>query len=363
MRIGVYRPVRVSASVAHYAARIFVGLRDRGIELASVCPGAPLPREVDLYWDPFATGGRAPDCIFRDRTRPLVVTVHGMASSSLPMRDYYRGWQNVIRGRARRWIERAKWRRWHDGETIDVVTVSLFGSQEVLRHLPVKVRQITPIHHGVDREVFRPENPLGTSLPFFLHVSHYQPLKNVSRILDSFLSASLHPIRLVVVNPGLPRRLARPTPGVEWVIEEIDRERVASLMREAMAFVFPSLRESFGLPILEAMACGCPVITSWDSGCREVAADAALLVDPRSTEQIRKALQRLAREPETRRNLRQRGLARAKKFSWDESSQGHLDVFRNALSPAPRSKVVSYCISEVSSGMPDGYSDKPWPSW
>jgi glycosyltransferase involved in cell wall biosynthesis len=94
-----------------------------------------------------------------------------------------------------------------------------------------------------------------------------------------------------------------------------------------MAFVFPSLHETFGLPILEAMSCGCPVISSDQTACPEIVGDAGLLVDPRSVAQIRKAMQTIIEDVELRRELADRGLRRANSFTWRESARQHIDVF------------------------------------
>lgn len=91
--------------------------------------------------------------------------------------------------------------------------------------------------------------------------------------------------------------------------------------------MFPSLRESFGMPILEAMACGCPVITSNISACPEVAGDAALLVDPYSVDDIAGAMKRLIEDEPLRQSLRQKGLSRSRQFTWRKSARDHLKVF------------------------------------
>jgi glycosyltransferase involved in cell wall biosynthesis len=93
------------------------------------------------------------------------------------------------------------------------------------------------------------------------------------------------------------------------------------LYRGALAFVFPSLWEGFGLPVLEAMACGTPVITSVGSGTQEVAGDAALLVDPADTDGLSQALGCLLGQPNQREQCRKQGLERAKRFSWAATAE------------------------------------------
>jgi glycosyltransferase involved in cell wall biosynthesis len=101
--------------------------------------------------------------------------------------------------------------------------------------------------------------------------------------------------------------------------------------KRAVGFIFPSLHESFGMPILEAMACGCPVITSNTTACKEVAGDAALLVNPYSVDEITSAMERLVEDSALRRSLREKGIKRASMFTWKKSAQEHLKVFEGAL--------------------------------
>ncbi len=95
--------------------------------------------------------------------------------------------------------------------------------------------------------------------------------------------------------------------------------------------MFPSLHETFGLPILEAMACGCPVITSDVGACPEVAGDSALFVNPRSVDDITNAMKRLIEDDSLRQLLRQKGLARSQQFTWRKSADEHLKIFEKAV--------------------------------
>ena len=162
-------------------------------------------------------------------------------------------------------------------------------------------------------------------------------MKNYRRMLEAYAAldpASRPSFRLIV--PGCSTRL--PTPkGVEITRQPLAGCELAELYRAAIALVVPSLRETFGLPILEAMACGCPVITSTDTGCSEVAGNAALLVDPRSVEDLSSAMRRIVGDGKLRRELRQKGFARAAEFSWKTAARLHLETFRKALGARPRS--------------------------
>ncbi|MCJ7762431.1 glycosyltransferase family 4 protein, partial [Candidatus Bathyarchaeota archaeon] len=102
---------------------------------------------------------------------------------------------------------------------------------------------------------------------------------------------------------------------------------IISLYSEADVFVYPSLYEGFGLPVLEAMACGCPVITSNVSSLPEVAGDAAILVDPQDPNAIARAIITVLKDDKLKRELSERGVEQAKKFSWEKTAQDFLEVF------------------------------------
>ncbi|MCM8764174.1 MAG: glycosyltransferase family 4 protein, partial [Candidatus Omnitrophica bacterium] len=111
----------------------------------------------------------------------------------------------------------------------------------------------------------------------------------------------------------------------------LDAEQLACLYNGAEAFVFPSLYEGFGLPVLEAMACGCPVITSNVSALPEVAGNAAILVNPYSIEQLVEAMEKVLQNFYTRERMRMEGLKRAKDFSWEKSARQMIEVYHMAM--------------------------------
>jgi len=104
-------------------------------------------------------------------------------------------------------------------------------------------------------------------------------------------------------------------------IGSVPEENFPSLYRGATALVFPSLYEGFGLPIVEAMACGTPVITSNTTAMPEVAGDAALLVDPRSVEQISRAMEQIVTDTSLRQRLRDTGFRQARQFRWSKTAE------------------------------------------
>ncbi|MFQ3661823.1 MAG: glycosyltransferase family 1 protein, partial [Chloroflexaceae bacterium] len=174
--------------------------------------------------------------------------------------------------------------------------------------------------------------------PYFLYIGTIQPRKNLTRLIEAFAHAGPDDALLVIAG----RRGWLSEPIVRRVAELGLTNRVRfpgyvpdadlpALLSGALAFVFPSLYEGFGMPVLEAMACGAPVLTSTTSALPEVAGDAALLVDPCDTDAIAAALRRLAADAPLRASLRARGLVRAADFTWERCARKTLDVLMGCL--------------------------------
>jgi glycosyltransferase involved in cell wall biosynthesis len=231
------------------------------------------------------------------------------------------------------------------------LTASESERQELLRLSPIDPARVIAIHHGVDHDRFFPPADLedaravvsesfGIQTPYLLYVSNHQRKKNTERLVEAFaLVAREEPdVSLVLTGWQTPRfRL------VPELIERLDLlsrvkvlghvpdEVLPSLYGAANAFALPSLHEGFGLPILEAMACGTPVLTSNVYALPEVAGDAAELVDPLSVEEIAAGLLRILRDGYHTATLRERGLRRAREFTWERSAKQHLQAYERAL--------------------------------
>ncbi|MEN9937081.1 MAG: hypothetical protein RLZZ387_3660 [Chloroflexota bacterium] len=236
-----------------------------------------------------------------------------------------------------------------------VIAPSAATKEDLVRLAGVSAAKIAVVHHGVGRQGEgeiggrrRVWELVGGETPYFLYVGTIQPRKNLARLIEAFAQLStLHPevgARLVLVGKrgwlaeGIERRAAEL--GVADRVRftgYVPDEELPALFAEALAFVFPSLYEGFGMPVLEAMAAGAPVLTSTTSSLPEVAGDAALLVDPEETGAIAAGLARLATEPALRAELRRRGYDRAAQFSWDRCAEETLQVL-SAEEPVLRSQ-------------------------
>lgn len=209
--------------------------------------------------------------------------------------------------------------------------------------------KLVVVHHGVDAERFRPDadtaadraarGALAPARPYLLYVGAITELKNVGRLLEAFAcSRASRALDLVIAGPRRAESdaiLARiPALGLgERVraVGHVEPAAVPAWIRGAAAVVHPSRYESFGLPVVEAMACGTPVACSDVSALPEVTAGAALLFDPLDVDAIAAAVDRMAEDEALRADLRARGLARAAAFRWDRSADATLATYRALL--------------------------------
>ena len=230
-----------------------------------------------------------------------------------------------------------------------IVAISENAKQDAVRLLDIPSSRFTVIHHGVDHLRFYPcvgQGIFAEQPPYFLNLGGRNENKNQERLLEAFANAG-------TINPETQLFFAGPwrEHDHEWLrirARELGlTERVShigyvadsdlpSLYGNALAFVFPSLEEGFGLPVLEAMASGAPVITSNRSSLPEVAGDAALLIDPYDIADLALAMGRIALEPELRRDLSIRGIARAQGFTWEETAKRTALVLSQAAPPNER---------------------------
>jgi glycosyltransferase involved in cell wall biosynthesis len=219
---------------------------------------------------------------------------------------------------------------------------------EVERYLEVDPGKLKLIYEAVDHELFKPGDAgaarahiktHGVTKPFVLFVSSLWPYKNCDGLLRAWALArgDLGDRQLVIVGGGRDEQyLARlhsltdelGITGDVIFVGGVPLEETVRFYQAADAFVYPSLNETFGLPILEAMACGCPVVTSDTSAMPETAGGAAVLSDPRDPASIAKAIIEAA-APE-RDRLRDLGLRRASQFTWGATAAATLDVYREA---------------------------------
>ncbi len=265
-----------------------------------------------------------------------VVTIHDLGYLAFPEAHTVR--RRLELDLSTRWCLRAAQR---------VIAISQATKNDLVRHYGADPERIVVVHLGCSN-LFRPPDDPGQiaairacyalESPYFLYIGTIQPRKNLTRLIEAFARAGADDALLVIAG----RRGWLSEPIVRRVAELGLTNRVRfpgyvpdadlpALLSGALAFVFPSLHEGFGMPVLEAMACGAPVLTSTTSALPEVAGDAALLVDPCDTDAIAAALRRLAADAPLRASLRARGLERAAGFTWERTARETLDVLMGRL--------------------------------
>ncbi len=302
----------------------------------------PMRAAGRLLWSPSATG----PLLYRHQ----VVTVHDTAFFDVPeyfSPSFVKLYQTLVPRLCKR--------------VAKVVTVSEFSRQQMAKRMGLSPEKIEVVANGVASH-FRPYDPAtleatraALDLPrrYVLVQATSDKRKNLARTLDAWrqisdrLPADLH----LVVSGNLSRAhvfgetsdLDLEGPRIR-VIGYVAEEHMGPLMAGAEAFLFASLYEGFGLPVLEAMATGTPVITGNTTSLPEVAGDAALLVDAGSTQSIAQAILDLVERPILASTLTTRGFKRARSFTWDAAAERYAAIFRG----------LQMAKNETSSSQPAG---------
>jgi glycosyltransferase involved in cell wall biosynthesis len=280
----------------------------------------------DVVHFPTDTGGLP---LLHAAGKPVVATVHGLASAHVPSVRTTRA-EAMWRSRVRMTVSVAR----------EVITVSTTSADDLMTHLGVSAQRIHVIHHGIDHDRFNVTGRRRAHFPslpqrYLLYLGNLDPRKNVGSLLRAFDTrlARRHDIALVVAG--------RHAWGCHEVVREMQERadvlylgpvpdsEVAPLMRGAMGFVFPSLYEGFGFPVLEALACGVPVAATARGSLGEVAGDVVVRIDDPTPSGIRTALEELLSNGSADGRA-EAGVAHASKFTWARSAAAHAEVFWQA---------------------------------
>lgn len=226
-----------------------------------------------------------------------------------------------------------------------IITISQFTKKELIEIYKINPEKIKVVYHGLCLEKFKSvdNSPIiSYQLPatsYFLYIGRIETKKNIINLLKAFkqiLFDSRKDLKLVLVG--------KKGYGYQKIIETIknlslekqviqlgyiSEEEKIYLMKNALAFVFPSFYEGFGLPILEAMAYSLPVITSETSSLPEIAREAAFLINPYSSEKLSQAMLKITLDENLRKEMIKRGLERVKYFSWEKCAKETLSIIQS----------------------------------
>lgn len=229
-----------------------------------------------------------------------------------------------------------------------VITISESTARDVHEFLGIPRERITPVHLGVDprfspasvAERRRVIDRYGLPPRFVLYVGNTMPHKNVGRLVEALSQVRRSHPDVALVLGGAPdkHRVAVEETvsrfGLSTAVRfigKVPEDDLPGVLSSATVFAFPSLYEGFGLPVLEAMACGTPVVTSNRSSLPEVVGDAALMVEPTDIEALTTALCAVIDDASHAASLGARGVARAAQFTWRRCAEAHLQVYREVL--------------------------------
>jgi glycosyltransferase involved in cell wall biosynthesis len=277
-----------------------------------------------------------------DRRQPRIVTCHDLIPLML-------GEPYLLPVPGARALQRARDKARYK-TALRVIAISEATRRDLVSELGIAPERIDVVHHGVDHERFNPssedderarlEQALGLDAPFLLYMGAGDARKNLPLLVRSYArSRARGQVRLVLAGP-LSKRQRQRLAGVigECGVEPhvkllgyVEEAWLAPLYRHCRAHVFPSSYEGFGLTLLEGMACGAPTLTTAFSSLGEVAGDAALTLRELAEEPFVAALERLVFDEALQVDLRQRGIAHARTFTWERCAAQTLGCYQRAL--------------------------------
>jgi glycosyltransferase involved in cell wall biosynthesis len=269
---------------------------------------------------------------------PVIATIHDLAFEHMPETFTRRGS-----------LQLKLTVRWTAKRAARIATVSEYSRQDLIKTYKLPPEKVVVTYNGIG-PIFSPQpasgdeaqklrHRFGIERAFILAVGSLQPRKNLVRLIRAYselrsrLGDFNHQLVIVGRKLWLANEIFAEVKKQDWgrdviVTGYVPDEDLPAFYRAASAFVYPSLFEGFGIPPLEAMACGTPVVTSNTSSLPEVVSDAALLIDPYDEQDLANALLRIVNDEKLRALLRERGFVQAKKFTWRNAAEKTLQLYR-----------------------------------
>jgi len=259
---------------------------------------------------------------------PFIVTVHDLIRSCFSFSDETlseRLWLTLDK----HYIKRAS----------HIIAVSQHTKHDLMEYLKIPENRVSVIYNGIDHSIFKPCEIKIFDKPYILYVGSERPRKNLRRLFEAFakLKGEFPELKLVKVGAvgrseryrrNVMRKLASLGITQDVIFVDLVSElELAHYYSSASLLAYPSLYEGFGLPPLEAMACGCPVVTTSTSSLPEVVGKAGIMVDPYNTDGLAQAMRQVLTDDKLRDDMVGRGLEQAKRFSWEETARKTQEVY------------------------------------
>ncbi|HZM01660.1 MAG TPA: glycosyltransferase family 1 protein [Candidatus Saccharimonadales bacterium] len=270
-----------------------------------------------------------------------VATIHDLAPCQLAKKYE---WKRMIYGKmaARQLARRQN----------EIIAVSHTTAADIMRFFKIPPERIQVIHNGIDHDRFFPAEVEKTAIPYFLYVARLEhPAKNHWRLIDAFnrfKADTKSNWQLVLAGSDwqaaeVIHQAVRQSPYVLDIrcLGFVADKDLPALYRAAGIFIYPSLYEGFGMPPIEAMACGCPVLASAAGALGEVLGNAAEIIPPENVAAIAVAMKDLVADSAKRERLRQAGLRRAQNFTWQKAAEETWRVYERALEQARPNSATS----------------------
>lgn len=260
---------------------------------------------------------------------PFIVTVHDLIRSCFSFSRETTA-ERILLKLDIRYIKRAS----------HIIAASQNTRNDLIKYLKIPIDRISVIYSGIDHSVFKPYNIKLHDKPYILYVGSERPRKNLGRLFEAFAKLKKEFPELKLVKVGVSGRSARyrrdtinkvDSLGISRdaiFVDHIPELDLAHYYSSAALLAYPSLYEGFGLPPLEAMACGCPVVTSDTSSLPEVVGEAGIMVNPDDIDSLAQAMRQVLTDDKLRDNMVRKGLEQAKKFSWERTAMETMEVYK-----------------------------------
>lgn len=227
--------------------------------------------------------------------------------------------------------------RWVKKEVDKIITISQSAKKDLVKIIGINEKKITVAHPGLDHNRFRPQkkdkiNQIKRKYQlenYILALGTREPRKNFNQVINAFNNLADQNIQLVIVGKyGWGEKIDSINPRIK-ILGFIPDQDLPSLYSGARVFTFPSWYEGFGMPIIEAQACGCPVVTSNLSSMPEAAGKGAILINPKNNRQLVQAIEKITNNHNFKKNLVNQGIKNAQKFSWSATAEKVLSTIES----------------------------------